>query len=82
MASDLESADEKPHLSKGGSQHQAATIPPQTTTDQDTKANLVDWDGPDDPKNPRNWPTWQRYSQVVLASIFLLTACGPPSCCF
>ncbi|THC91331.1 hypothetical protein EYZ11_009196 [Aspergillus tanneri] len=22
--------------------------------------NEVDWDGPDDPKNPRNWPRWRR----------------------
>ena len=31
-------------------------------------ANLVDWDGPDDPKNPQNW-SWQRklLTTVVLA---------------
>ncbi|KAJ5693028.1 hypothetical protein N7462_002451 [Penicillium macrosclerotiorum] len=23
-------------------------------------SNLVDWDGPDDPENPRNWPAWRR----------------------
>ena len=22
--------------------------------------NEVDWDGPDDPHNPRNWPVWKR----------------------
>lgn len=22
---------------------------------QDPSPNIVDWDGPDDPKNPRNW---------------------------
>jgi MFS transporter, DHA1 family, multidrug resistance protein len=22
--------------------------------------NVVDWDGPDDPKNPRNWSVWRR----------------------
>jgi hypothetical protein len=22
--------------------------------------NLVDWDGPNDPKNPHNWPNWKK----------------------
>lgn len=59
MAADLESANEK------------AAISP---VEQETKDNIVDWDGPDDPQNPRNWPTWKRMIQVVLSSLFLLTA--------
>ncbi|KAJ5726102.1 uncharacterized protein N7483_007459 [Penicillium malachiteum] len=35
-----------------------------STTDgeneKSSNPNEVDWDGPDDPKNPRNWPTWRR----------------------
>jgi hypothetical protein len=36
--------------------------------------NIIDWDGPEDPQNPRNWPVWKRMTQVILASAFLLTA--------
>lgn len=32
-------------------------------------SNIVDWDGPDDPKNPMNWPAWK-----VKAHIFLISA--------
>ncbi|KAL3447437.1 major facilitator superfamily domain-containing protein [Aspergillus insuetus] len=28
--------------------------------------NLVDFDGPDDPENPFNWPTWKKGRQLVL----------------
>ncbi|CEJ92117.1 hypothetical protein VHEMI07789 [[Torrubiella] hemipterigena] len=28
--------------------------------------NEVDWDGPDDPHNPRNWPVWRRAMVVGL----------------
>ena len=31
--------------------------------------NIVDWDGPDDPKNPMNWPAWK-----INAHIFLISA--------
>lgn len=26
----------------------------------------VDWDGPDDPANPMNWPTGKKAAQLVL----------------
>ncbi|KAJ5234288.1 uncharacterized protein N7469_003456 [Penicillium citrinum] len=33
--------------------------------------NEVDWDGPDDPKNPRNWPVWRR-SMLVAVITFVV----------
>ncbi|KAK3386678.1 putative MFS transporter [Podospora didyma] len=33
---------------------------------------VVDWDGPNDPANPRNWPTKIRTAHVVLVSAFSL----------
>ena len=36
--------------------------------------NLVDWDGPDDPENPMNWPRSSRMLHVVLVSMFTLYA--------
>jgi hypothetical protein len=76
MAADLESAHEIPAMSEDGQhQDQQSSEPGQTATiEQETKDNVVDWDGPDDPQNPRNWPAWKRLTQVALASAFLLAA--------
>ncbi|KAL2202941.1 MFS general substrate transporter [Sarocladium strictum] len=30
--------------------------------------NVVWWDGPDDPQNPYNWPSWRKVMNVVLVS--------------
>jgi hypothetical protein len=74
MASDLESAHEKPAISEDGDHDQKFSEPDQTAIEQETKDNIVDWDGPDDPQNPLNWPAWKRMTQVIFATIFLLTA--------
>lgn len=71
---DLKSANEKPATSENGLHDQPSSLPPQTEVDQETKNNVVDWDGPCDTQNPRNWPAWKRMIQVVLVSAFLLTA--------
>ncbi|CAH0043434.1 unnamed protein product [Clonostachys solani] len=73
MASDLESAHEKQAVSEN-SRHDQSSDPDQTATEQETKDNVVDWDGPDDPQNPMNWPKWKRLIQVAFGSLFLLTA--------
>lgn len=36
--------------------------------------NVVDWDGPDDPANPLNWPASHKNIHVAIVSIFTLTA--------
>ena len=33
---------------------------------------VVDWDGPDDCENPRNWSSYQRQAHVVIISILAL----------
>lgn len=30
--------------------------------------NIVDWDGPDDPEKPTNWPAGRKYGIVILIS--------------
>ncbi len=35
-------------------------------------ADAIDWDGPDDPANPQNWPLSIRTGHVVLISIITL----------
>ncbi|TVY24041.1 MFS transporter [Lachnellula hyalina] len=74
MAADLESAHEKPAISEDSHHDQQPSESAQTAIEQETKDNVVDWDGPDDAQNPRNWPAWKRMTQVVLATSFLLTA--------
>ncbi|KIW13770.1 hypothetical protein PV08_08961 [Exophiala spinifera] len=76
MSADLGSAHEKPGLLEDGQQTQHSSKPDQSSEaiGQETKDNIVDWDGPDDPQNPRNWPAWKRMVQVVFASAFLLAA--------
>ena len=31
-------------------------------------SNIVDWDGPDDPSNPMNWPPWKVKAHIFLVS--------------
>lgn len=76
MAQDL-----KPDLEKTtsqGSQRDVASNPPPDDVEspKETKPdpNIVDWDGPDDPHNPLNWPKLKRISQVLLVSAILLVA--------
>ena len=40
----------------------------QKKEDQTEDPNAVDWDGPDDPKNPMNWPAWKINAQIFLVS--------------
>lgn len=41
--------------------------------------NIVFWDGPDDPKNPYNWPTWKKVFNCALISA--LTFVTPLASC-
>lgn len=74
MAADSQSGHEKSLESEDSQQDQRASEADQKATEQETKDIVVDWEGSDDPQNPRNWPTWKRLIQVVLVSLFLLTA--------
>lgn len=44
------------------------------TNKQEVDTNIVDWDGPDDPKKPMNWPEKLKWANVaVISSITFLT---------
>jgi len=48
---------------------------PEKSDDGSEKApdpNIVDWDGPDDPSNPMNWPKSKREGHVVIVSVITL----------
>ena len=40
----------------------------QNKGEQAKDPNIVDWDGPDDPKNPMNWPVWKINIHIFLVS--------------
>jgi hypothetical protein len=35
--------------------------------------NLMDWNGPDDPENPHNWPTWKLAYHTTIPALFGFT---------
>jgi hypothetical protein len=35
---------------------------------------ILDWDGPDDPDNPLNWPQWKRNFHVIPPAIISFAA--------
>ncbi|GES61841.1 MFS general substrate transporter [Aspergillus terreus] len=43
--------------------------------------DIVDWDGDDDPTNPRNWPGSKRWAHVVIVSILALVTNMAPTMC-
>lgn len=44
-------------------------LPPTGGLEQPAKdPNLVDWDGPDDPENPQNMPTWKKWVVTMTLS--------------
>lgn len=48
--------------------------PTQSTPTDNTESNpdIVDWDGPNDPMNPRNWPLKKRWIVTITVSCFTL----------
>lgn len=39
-------------------------------TQQKQQPRIDDWDGPDDPANPHNWPMWLRGYHAAIPSLF------------
>lgn len=56
--------EEKVVKSGGASEKTMSTHQDETEIDP----NIVDWDGPDDPQNPMNWPTWRKLVSVGIVS--------------
>ena len=62
---DLRGADLEANITRSS----RSSIMKREDNGQVEDANIVDWDGPNDPKNPMNWPAWK-----VKAHIFLVSA--------
>lgn len=51
---------------------------PETTVQGCIDHNLVDWDGPEDPQKPVNWPAKKKWTNIILlSSLTMLTYVGP-----
>ncbi|KAL7625171.1 MFS transporter fsa7 [Parahypoxylon ruwenzoriense] len=63
----------KPGHPEGSKEHDPESG--NTMADQQTQdPNVVDWDGPDDPANPMNWPRLKKVLHVAFVSVFVLYA--------
>lgn len=51
-----------------------STVAPSGHETDKADPNIVDWDGPDDPENPLNWPSAKRNLHIALVSVFTLNA--------
>lgn len=74
-------SDHNKNLVLGGSvERKAGHGSPDTDKDRGIPAddealadpNIVSWDGPEDPANPRNWPKARKLTNVVLVSLTVL----------
>ena len=54
-----------------------ATLSSDAPADAEQDPDIVDWDGPDDPKNPLNWPSRKKWSIIAsIGGITLITPIG------
>lgn len=61
------------HSTHTGDRTLSVDQPQETTIDQ-RDPDIVDWDGPDDPNNPQNWPAKKKWSIIAaLGAITLIT---------
>lgn len=63
-------------LDRGGKELQAeeGSCPsdtlPASVLEEDAAADCDDWDGPDDPENPRNWPLSTRILHSAVPAVY------------
>lgn len=67
QAIDLEKAASRSATPEGPATDLASSA---TSHDEEKDPNLVTWDSPDDPENPRNWPKSKRWTVMILVSVF------------
>lgn len=76
---DLESSDHSTLTSK----HENHNLQDQSSPTRDAPGiavgeslpkdpNVVDWDGPEDPENPLNWPTSKKLAAIAIVSMITL----------
>lgn len=43
-------------------------VDPEKTPRYEDAVHIVDWNGPDDPENPMNWPSYRKWLTIGLIS--------------
>ena len=70
--------DPEKGVTRGPSNVEKGVPSTDVTSTSDADQYVVFWEGDDDPANPQNWTTRQKWSQVwVIASITLITYVPP-----
>lgn len=59
-------------LSSSSSDLETAEKPTDQDGSQHRDPNEVDWDGPDDPECPMNWPRWRKSWIIIILSVLRL----------
>lgn len=62
------------------SEAQVAPTPVETKSEA-PDANIVDWDGPQDPANPQNWSLRKKWAHIIMVSLFALVTNMAPTMC-
>ena len=60
----------------------SATMPSEPVSERDENhedPNIVDWDGPNDPENPLNWPESRKTINLLLLSVLTIISYVPRS---
>lgn len=60
------------NLSSSSSDLETAEKPTDQDESQRRDLNEVDWDGPDDPECPMNWPRWRKSWIIIILSVLRL----------
>ncbi|KAF2086547.1 MFS general substrate transporter [Saccharata proteae CBS 121410] len=61
--------DSDTDMERQKSKHEA----PSNDDEEENDPNIVEWDGPDDPENPMNFPTWRKW--LITTIMGLMTFC-------
>lgn len=74
MAQNLEKGNVIPRPSEDGNIFLESE---STVTEEPEDSNVVWWDGPDDPENPFNWPSWRKIVNcAMISALSFLTPLG------
>ncbi|KAK8122943.1 MFS multidrug transporter [Apiospora sp. TS-2023a] len=67
--SDYSSASFPPDEVKHDTPHKSLVNPQVCNSEPNPAAEIVTWDGPEDPQDPFNWPTWKKWWAVGLGLV-------------
>ncbi len=75
FSSDVEKGAQSKAASIHTDERTLSSVADTTLQEPDQDPNVVDWDGPDDPANPLNWPAKKKWS--IIAALGAVTFITP-----